>query len=101
MHLETCFDTKSTYSKPYPPTAQHAIKQSEIVSRNIVLSIKESGKEKGKERKINYKTRGMMAQIGKRNGVAILFGKIRLHGFLVGGFGEHTTWQTFQQLTRN
>ncbi|MDR4492381.1 MAG: NAD(P)/FAD-dependent oxidoreductase [Candidatus Nitrosocosmicus sp.] len=70
--------------KPYPPTAQHAIKQSEIVSKNIVLSIKRREKENQskKKRKINYKTRGMMAQIGKRNGVAILFGKIRLHGFL-------------------
>ncbi len=34
------------------------------------------------KKKFDYKTKGMMAQIGKRTGVAILFGKIKLHGFL-------------------
>jgi len=72
---------------PYPPTAQHAIKQSDIVADNIMLSIyaKRRGKQKleeNKKKKFNYKTKGMMAQIGKRTGVAILFGKIKLHGFL-------------------
>ena len=72
---------------PYPPTAQHAIRQSDIVADNIMLSIyaKRRGKEKLEENKkkvFNYKTKGMMAQIGKRTGVAILFGKIKLHGFL-------------------
>ena len=72
---------------PYPPTAQHAIRQSDIVSDNIMSSIyaKRRGKEKLEENKkkvFNYKTKGMMAQIGKRTGVAILFGKIKLHGFL-------------------
>ena len=72
---------------PYPPTAQHAIRQSDIVANNIMLSIyeKRRGKEKleeKKKKKFNYKTKGMMAQIGKRTGVAILFGKIKLHGFL-------------------
>ena len=73
--------------KPYPPTAQYAIRQSDIVADNIMLSIyaKRRGKEKLKEnkkKKFNYKTKGMMAQIGKRSGVAIFFGKIKLHGFL-------------------
>jgi NADH:ubiquinone reductase (H+-translocating) len=73
--------------KPYPPTAQHAIRQSDIAADNIMLSIyaKRRGKEKleeNRKKKFNYKTKGMMAQIGKRTGVAILFGKIKLHGFL-------------------
>ncbi len=69
--------------KSYPPTAQHAIKQSEIIAKNIVLSIKGDEKENQmKKKKINYKTRGTMAQIGKRTGVAILFGKIKLHGLI-------------------
>jgi NADH:ubiquinone reductase (H+-translocating) len=40
--------------------------------------------EKGDKNKIkfDYKTKGMMAEIGKRTGVAILFGRIKLHGFL-------------------
>ena len=73
--------------KPYPPTAQHAIRQSDIVADNIISSIyaKKRGKEKleeNKKKKYDYKTKGMMAQIGKRTGVAILFDKIKLHGFL-------------------
>ncbi len=66
--------------KPYPPTAQHAIRQSNIVAENIIISIKT--KNRGLKRKFDYKTKGMMAQIGKRTGVAILFGKIKLHGFV-------------------
>ena len=72
--------------KPYPPTAQHAIRQSEIVSYNIASHLKKEieGKNDRNNRKkeFNYKTKGMMAQIGKRTGVAILFGKIKIHGFL-------------------
>ncbi len=66
--------------KPYPPTAQNAIRQSDIVAENIITSIKT--KNRGLKRKFDYKTKGMMAQIGKRTGVAILFGKIKLHGFV-------------------
>jgi NADH dehydrogenase len=66
--------------KPYPPTAQHAIRQGEVAAKNIVSAIK--GKREGKKKKFDYKTKGMMAEIGKRTGVAILFGRIRLHGFL-------------------
>jgi NADH:ubiquinone reductase (H+-translocating) len=66
--------------KPYPPTAQHAIRQGNVAAKNIVSAIK--GKREGKKRKFDYKTKGMMAEIGKRTGVAILFGRIKLHGFL-------------------
>jgi NADH:ubiquinone reductase (H+-translocating) len=69
--------------KPYPPTAQHAIRQSDIAAENIVSSIHAKSRGRvGKKKKFDYKTKGMMAQIGKRTGVAILFGKIKLHGFL-------------------
>ena len=73
--------------KPYPPTAQHAIRQSDVAAENITLEIfaKRRGKERleeNKKRKFEYKTKGMMAQIGKRTGIAMLFGKIKLHGFL-------------------
>jgi NADH dehydrogenase len=86
--LGDCASVTDPYTgKPYPPTAQHAIRQSDIVADNIMLSIyaKRRGKEKLEEdrkKKFDYKTKGMMAQIGKRTGVAILFGKIKLHGFL-------------------
>ncbi|MER5174190.1 MAG: NAD(P)/FAD-dependent oxidoreductase [Candidatus Nitrosocosmicus sp.] len=66
--------------KPYPPTAQNAIRQSEVAAENIIFSIK--GRKEGNKKKFDYKTKGMMAEIGKRTGVAILFGKIKIHGFL-------------------
>ena len=66
--------------KPYPPTAQHAIKQSDVVSKNIISSIK--GKPEKDKQLFDYKSKGMMPQIGKRTEVAIFFGKIKLHGIL-------------------
>jgi NADH dehydrogenase len=66
--------------KPYPSTAQHAIRQSEVAAKNIISSVKKE--RKGEKTKFDYKTKGMMANIGKKTGVAILFGKIKLHGFL-------------------
>ena len=68
--------------KPYPPTAQHAIRQGKIAAKNIVSAIKGKGKREEKKKKFDYRTKGMMAEIGKRTGVAILFGRIKLHGFL-------------------
>jgi NADH:ubiquinone reductase (H+-translocating) len=63
--------------KPYPPTAQHAIRQGNVAAKNIVSAIK--GKTK-KKKKFDYKTKGMMAEIGKRTGVATILG-IKSHGF--------------------
>ena len=64
--------------KPYPPTAQHAVREARIAAKNIIYDIE--GKQ-DKKIKFDYKTKGMMAEIGKRTGVATLFG-IRLHGFV-------------------
>ena len=65
--------------RPYPATAQSALEQGKVVAKNILLAIK--GKE-NKKLKFDYRTRGMMAEIGKRTGVAIFYGKIKLHGFV-------------------
>ena len=56
--------------KPYPPTAQHAIHQSETVSHNLAISI--TGKDKLKE--FSFHSNGMMATIGKRNAIVSIFG---------------------------
>jgi NADH dehydrogenase len=65
--------------RPYPATAQSALEQGKVAAKNIVLAIKE---KENKKLKFDYKTRGMMAEIGKRTGVAILYGRIKLHGFV-------------------
>ena len=63
---------------PYPPTAQHAIREGTTVAKNIIADIE--GKKDNKEI-FDYKTRGMMASIGKRTGVGNLMG-IQVQGFL-------------------
>ena len=77
--------TDPNTGKPYPPTAQHAIKEGSIVANNITFEINGRGKKK----QLDYKTRGMMAEIGRRDGVASLFG-LKLHGFLAWWM-----WRTF------
>jgi NADH:ubiquinone reductase (H+-translocating) len=72
--------------KPYPPTAQHAIRQGKVAAKNVILSIE--GK-RNKKQKFDYKTKGMMAEIGKRTGVAMLF------GFKIHGFFAWWLWRTF------
>jgi NADH dehydrogenase len=65
--------------KPYPPTAQHAIRQDKVAAKNIISSIQ--GEGENKKAKFDYKTKGMMAEIGKRAGVATILG-FKLHGFV-------------------
>ncbi|MEJ7642854.1 MAG: FAD-dependent oxidoreductase [Candidatus Nitrosocosmicus sp.] len=83
--------------KSCPPTAQHAIKQAKVASQNLISIIQEeeerNKKNEGKNRKYNghknpikmmvfdYKTKGIMALIGKKNGVGVLLG-YKIHGFL-------------------
>jgi NADH dehydrogenase len=63
---------------PYPPTAQHAVREGATVAKNIIAEIEEKS---DKKEVFDYKTRGMMASIGKRTGVGNLLG-IQVHGFL-------------------
>ena len=67
----------SSTGKPYPPTAQHAIHQSQTVSHNIAVTI--TGEDKMKE--FSFHSKGMMATIGKRNAIVTIFG-YNLQGFI-------------------
>jgi NADH:quinone reductase (non-electrogenic) len=77
--------------KPYPPTAQHAVREGKTAAKNLISLINSSKMDKKgeKDKKSNmkmmtpfdYKTKGIMAVIGKRNGVGILFG-YKVHGFV-------------------
>jgi NADH dehydrogenase len=66
---------------PYPPTAQHALRQARVAANNIISLISRRGAADAKKVIFDYKTKGMMALIGQRNGVGILFGH-RVHGFI-------------------
>ena len=89
---DCAFIIDPTTGKPCPPTAQHAIREGQVAAENIVSSIKKELKfakaidmkeneEKRREtiesskKEFSYKTRGIMATIGKRNGVAMIFGR--------------------------
>jgi NADH dehydrogenase len=61
--------------KPYPPTAQNAEAEADIVAYNLKSLIK-----KGEKKKFEYSSKGQMAVIGKRTGIATIFG-INFHGF--------------------
>jgi NADH dehydrogenase, FAD-containing subunit len=63
---------------PYPPTAQHAIREGTAVANNIISMIE--GKAENKK-VFDYKTKGMMATIGKRSGVGKILG-LEVQGFI-------------------
>lgn len=62
--------------KPQPPTAQVAEAQAKTAAHNLYSLI--TNKEK---KKYDYEFRGQMAVIGKRTGIASVFG-MNVHGFL-------------------
>ncbi|TMK99534.1 MAG: NAD(P)/FAD-dependent oxidoreductase [Actinobacteria bacterium] len=58
-----------------PPTAQHAIRQGRLVARNIAATLQ--GRE---ARPFTYRTKGVVAELGRNKAVAITFG-VRWQGF--------------------
>jgi NADH:ubiquinone reductase (H+-translocating) len=48
---------------PYPPTAQHALRQAKVATKNIIFAI--NGMPNDRKISFDYKTKGMMALIGK------------------------------------
>jgi NADH:ubiquinone reductase (H+-translocating) len=67
----------------HPPTAQHAIREGKIVARNIAAAL--SGRP-GKP--FSFKTIGLLASLGRRTGVA------RIFGFNFSGFFAWWMWRT-------
>lgn len=54
----------------YPPTAQHAMRQGRVLARNIVASLRG-----GKKQPFVFSTIGVLAALGRRAGVARIFGR--------------------------
>ena len=61
--------------RPFPPTAQIAEAQAKVASKNLISLIKNSEKEK-----FVYHSKGQMAIIGKRSGIATFMG-MNISGF--------------------
>ena len=73
----------SKTDKPYPPTAQHAIREAHTAADNLIASITSTNQSapSANLKPFEYVTKGSMAEIGHRNGVVLLFG-FQIKGFL-------------------
>lgn len=60
----------------HPPTAQHAIRQGRVLARNILASFRSQP-----ARPFRFRTIGQLASLGRRTGVAQVFG-LRFSGFV-------------------
>jgi NADH dehydrogenase len=69
--------------KSHPPTAQHAIREGQVAAANIAAAI--SGRPL---KSFSFKTIGLLASIGRRMGVA------RIFGFNFSGFFAWWMWRT-------
>ena len=67
---DCAFAVNPSTQKPYPPTAQHAIRQAKTVAENLEHKINGVGVQQD----FIYDTKGSMAKIGKTDGVALVLG---------------------------
>jgi NADH:quinone reductase (non-electrogenic) len=72
-----------TTGKYSPPTAQHALREGKVVARNIAAEIRG-----GVKQPFVFKTIGQLASIGRRSGVA------RVFGMNFSGFAAWWLWRT-------
>ena len=69
----------------YPPTAQHALREARTVASNIVATL-----SRQPTRRFTFRTIGQLAAIGRRTGVARVFG-VNFPASSRGGSGERYT----------
>ena len=60
----------------YPPTAQHALREGNLVARNVAATL-----YGGQKKSFRYRTLGQLAAIGRRTGVANILG-VKFSGFI-------------------
>lgn len=70
-----CCQVAGPNKKPQPPTAQVAEAQAKIAANNLFALVRNK-----EEKKYDYEFRGQIAIIGKRTGIASVFG-MNVHGF--------------------
>ncbi len=82
--LGDCAEIRNPESgQPYPPTAQHAIREGKLVAENIAASIRGAAKSQ-----FRYKPLGVLASLGRRSAVAEIL------GFRFSGFFAWWLWRT-------
>jgi NADH dehydrogenase len=83
--LGDCAAVPMTAGGYYPPTAQHAIREGEVLARNIAATVRSRATEP-----FRFASLGSMASLGAQRGVALLPG-----GLLVTGFAAWFIWRTY------
>ena len=68
--------TPDPVGKPYPPTAQHAIRAGRVLAENIRAAVRG-----GRKKPFVFKTIGLLAAIGRRTGVARCPGSVGTAGW--------------------
>lgn len=71
-----CASNLDPHGNPYPPTAQHALREGRQAARNLAAVM--SGRPTAP---LNYRTKGTMAPLGGRQAIANVFG-LHLTGFV-------------------
>lgn len=66
----------SKAGRPYPPTAQHALRQGKTAARNVYAAVRG-----GVKTPFSFSTLGLLAAVGRRTGVANILG-VNFSGFL-------------------
>jgi NADH dehydrogenase len=79
---------------PYPPTAQHASRQGRIAAHNVAAAI-----TRGQKKPFAFDTIGLLAAIGRRAGVAQIFG-IQISGFLAWFLWRTIYWMKLPRLEK-
>src|SRR5581483_10797044 len=73
--LGDCATIPDPTGKPYPPLAQHALREAKVLAHNITAAIR------GDElRPFVYRTKGLLASLGHFKGAGQVYG-INIHGF--------------------
>jgi NADH dehydrogenase len=83
--LGDCASIPSPDGKPYPPLAQHALREAKVLARNILQSLRTGGEPE----RFVYETKGLLAALGHYNGVG------RIKSIRLKGFAAWWVWRSY------
>jgi NADH dehydrogenase len=78
--LGDCAAIPDPQGKPYPPLAQHALRQARVLADNIAAVVRRGGRS-AELKPFVYETLGMLASLGHYDGVGRVL-RVKLRGFL-------------------
>jgi NADH:ubiquinone reductase (H+-translocating) len=84
-----CASIPSPDGHPYPPLAQHALREAKVLAHNITTTLRGGTNV----RPFIYETKGLLASLGHHRGVGRI-GKLRVYGFI--GWWLRRSYYLFQ-----